>query len=315
MSPMKELLTYIAQNLVDNPDEVTVTERTTDEETVFEVRVAEGDMHLYDKFFGEYGKVVAQILLTGDDVDSQEKKCNLVNTFSSLLDLGIIPIVNENDSVSYAEIEEQKEEHQVFGDNDTLSAVVAILCGADKLVLLSDIDGLYDGNPNERPDARLIREVRVIDDEIRALAGGAGSSRGTGGMGYGDNTKAMLMTRGLTEIARVGEKMGGRKETFAGLAGMGDLIVTCTSRHSRNRRAGLMIGEGIPPQEALKQVGAVVEGYYAAASGLTMAKKCGVEMPITEAIYNVLYNGSSIRDAVGSLMTRAKRHETEESWS
>jgi len=139
-------------------------------------------MHLYDKFFGEYGKVVAQILLTGDDVDSQEKKCNLVNTFSSLLDLGIIPIVNENDSVSYAEIEEQKEEHQVFGDNDTLSAVVAILCGADKLVLLSDIDGLYDGNPNERPDARLIREVRVIDDEIRALAGGAGSSRGTGGM-------------------------------------------------------------------------------------------------------------------------------------
>jgi len=134
------------------------------------------------------------------------------------------------------------------------------------------------------------------------------------GMGYGDNTKAMLMTRGLTEIARVGEKMGGRKETFAGLAGMGDLIVTCTSRHSRNRRAGLMIGEGIPPQEALKQVGAVVEGYYAAASGLTMAKKCGVEMPITEAIYNVLYNGSSIRDAVGSLMTRAKRHETEESW-
>ncbi|NLH00362.1 MAG: glutamate 5-kinase, partial [Clostridiales bacterium] len=91
-------------------------------------------MHLYDKFFGEYGKTVAQILLTGDDVDSPEKKQNLLNTFNSLLELGIIPIVNENDSVSYAEIERQNEEHKVFGDNDTLSAVVAVLCGAAMLV-------------------------------------------------------------------------------------------------------------------------------------------------------------------------------------
>lgn len=139
-------------------------------------------MHLYDKFFGEYGKTVAQILLTGEDVDSPEKKQNLINTFNSLLEMGIIPIVNENDSVSYAEIEADSEEHKVFGDNDTLSAVVAVLCSADKLVLLSDIDGLFDGNPNENHEARLIREVRVIDDEIRSLAGGAGSNRGTGGM-------------------------------------------------------------------------------------------------------------------------------------
>lgn len=139
-------------------------------------------MHLYDKFFGDYGKIVAQILLTGDDVDSPEKKQNLINTFSSLLELGIIPIVNENDSLSHAEIEAENEEHKIFGDNDTLSAVVAVLCGADKLVLLSDIDGLYDGNPNNKPEPRLIREVRVIDEEIRALAGGAGSRRGTGGM-------------------------------------------------------------------------------------------------------------------------------------
>lgn len=139
-------------------------------------------MHLYDKFFGEYGKIVAQILLTGEDVDSTEKRQNLINTFNSLLEMGIIPIVNENDSVSYAEIEADNEEHKIFGDNDTLSAVVAVLCGADKLVLLSDIDGLFDSNPNENPEARLICEVRNIDDEIRALAGGAGSSRGTGGM-------------------------------------------------------------------------------------------------------------------------------------
>lgn len=134
------------------------------------------------------------------------------------------------------------------------------------------------------------------------------------GMGFGDNTKAMLMTRGLTEIARVGEKMGGRKETFAGLAGMGDLIVTCTSMHSRNRRAGLLIGAGKSAKEAMDEVGAVVEGYYAAASGYAMAKKCGVEMPITEATYNVLYNGAPLRETFTALMTREKKHEVEDSW-
>jgi len=134
------------------------------------------------------------------------------------------------------------------------------------------------------------------------------------GMGFGDNTKAMLMTRGLTEIARVGAQLGGHKETFAGLAGMGDLIVTCTSDHSRNRRAGLLIGGGMDPQAAMKQVGAVVEGYYAAASGYAMAQKCGVEMPITEATYHVLYDGAPLRETFTNLMTRAKRHEIEESW-
>lgn len=140
-------------------------------------------MHIYDKFFDEYNKTVAQILLTGDDTENTDMRMSLENTFNSLMNLGVIPIVNENDSVSYAEIESDRHgEHKVFGDNDTLSATVAILCEADLLVLLSDIDGLYDSNPNENPDARLIREVRVIDDDIRKLAGGAGSSRGTGGM-------------------------------------------------------------------------------------------------------------------------------------
>ena len=134
------------------------------------------------------------------------------------------------------------------------------------------------------------------------------------GMGFGDNTKAMLITRGLTEIARVGAKMGGRKETFAGLAGMGDLIVTCTSEHSRNNRAGHLIGQGLEPQEAMKKVGAVVEGYYAAASGYEMARKYGVEMPIIEATYDVLYNGASLDKTFKMLMTREKRHECEESW-
>lgn len=134
------------------------------------------------------------------------------------------------------------------------------------------------------------------------------------GMGFGDNTLAMLMTRGLTEIARVGEAMGGRKETFAGLAGMGDLIVTCTSVHSRNRRAGVLIGKGTSAEDAMKQVGAVVEGYYAAASGVEMARRMGVEMPITEAIYSILYDGAPLQKTFDGLMSRRKKHEIEDSW-
>lgn len=134
------------------------------------------------------------------------------------------------------------------------------------------------------------------------------------GMGCGDNTKAALMTRGLTEIARLGVAMGGRKETFAGLAGVGDLIVTCTSMHSRNRRCGILIGQGVPVEEALKQIGAVVEGYYAAANAKTLADKLGVEMPIAAAAYEVLYHGKDPKVVLQELVTRAKKHEIEDSW-
>ena len=134
------------------------------------------------------------------------------------------------------------------------------------------------------------------------------------GMGFGDNTKAALMTRGLTEIARLVVAMGGRKETFAGLTGVGDLIVTCTSMHSRNRRCGILIGQGVPVQEAIQQIGAVVEGYYATATGKELAEKMGVEMPITEAAYSVLYEGKDPRKVITELMTRAKKHEIEDSW-
>ena len=119
------------------------------------------------------------------------------------------------------------------------------------------------------------------------------------GMGYGDNTKAALMTRGLTEIARLGEALGGRKETFAGLAGVGDLIVTCTSMHSRNRRCGILIGKGTPVAQAVKEIGAVVEGYYATATARALAEKTGVEMPITEAAWQVLYRDKDPRRVTG----------------
>ncbi len=136
-------------------------------------------MYLYDKFFNDYDKTTAQILLNAEDIEQEEKKENLTNTFNTLLELGIIPIVNENDSVSYTEIESDE---RLFGDNDMLSAVVAVLCKAGKLVILSDIDGLYENDPRLYPDAKMIHTVDKIDKTTFNLAGGAGSRRGTGGM-------------------------------------------------------------------------------------------------------------------------------------
>ena len=131
-------------------------------------------MHLYSKFFSEYGHIVAQILLTKDVVEEDKKRINVINTFESLLNKGILPIVNENDTVATDEIE--------FGDNDSLSALVATLINADLLILLSDIEGLYEADPKSHPEAKLISVVEKIDENIYQKAGGAGSSRGTGGM-------------------------------------------------------------------------------------------------------------------------------------
>ncbi len=132
------------------------------------------------------------------------------------------------------------------------------------------------------------------------------------GMGYGDNTKAMLMTRGLTEIARLGVALGAKKETFAGLTGVGDLIVTCTSMHSRNCRAGILLGQGKTMDEIRAEMhGSVVEGYYAAASARQLAAKAGVEMPISAGAYAVLYEGRDPRQVVAELMSREKKDELE----
>lgn len=163
-------------------------------------------MHLYDKFFAEYGRTVGQILLTGDDVEDDAIRQNLINTFNALMKLSVIPIVNENDSVSFAEIETQAAEHKVLGDNDKLSAIVAVLCRADILVLLSDIDGLYDGNPSDTEEARLVREVRVIDEDIISLAGGVGTSRGTGGMITKLDAARIAMDNGIDMVISNGAK-------------------------------------------------------------------------------------------------------------
>ena len=159
-------------------------------------------------------------------------------------------------------------------------------------------------------DDKIGTEICAALKNIIALCAGCSD-----GMGCGDNTKALLMTRGLAEMARLGVALGGKKETFTGLAGVGDLIVTCCSMHSRNRRCGILIGKGTPVQEAVKEIGAVVEGYYAAANARTLARKTGVEMPIAQAAYEVLYEGRDVSTVITDLMGRAKRSEHDESWS
>ncbi|MBQ7153376.1 MAG: glutamate 5-kinase [Clostridia bacterium] len=131
-------------------------------------------MYFYDKQFQEYSHIAAQVLLTADDFESEYKRNNLKNTFEKLLQLGTIPVVNENDTLATAEI--------TVGDNDTLAAYVACAVKADLLILLSDIDGLYSSDPHKDPDAKLISRVEDITPQIESLAGGAGSARGTGGM-------------------------------------------------------------------------------------------------------------------------------------
>ena len=131
-------------------------------------------MYVYDKLFSEYNHTVAQILLTGDDLNHTDRHENFRNTMSRLLELGVLPIINENDTVATTEI--------AVGDNDTLGAIVAVSIGADLLVLLSDIDGLYTADPHTDPDAKLIETVKEITPDVLALAGGCGSALGTGGM-------------------------------------------------------------------------------------------------------------------------------------
>ncbi|MDE6748517.1 MAG: NAD(P)H-dependent glycerol-3-phosphate dehydrogenase [Lachnospiraceae bacterium] len=147
-------------------------------------------------------------------------------------------------------------------------------------------------------------ELGAALKNVVALAAGIAD-----GLGYGDNTKAALITRGIAEIARLGMAMGGRIETFSGLTGIGDLIVTCASMHSRNRRAGILIGKGYSMEEAMAEVKMVVEGVYSAKAAMGLAKKYNIQIPIIEEVNEILFDGKSAAEAVGSLMLRDKKIE------
>ncbi len=148
-------------------------------------------------------------------------------------------------------------------------------------------------------------ELGAALKNVVALAAGIAD-----GLGYGDNTKAAIITRGIAEIARLGMAMGGKLETFSGLSGIGDLIVTCASQHSRNRRAGILIGRGATMEEAMAQVKMVVEGVYSAKAAMGLAQKYGVELPIIEQVNQVLFDGKNAAEAVRDLMLRDKKLES-----
>lgn len=168
-------------------------------------------MHIYDKLFSEYNRTMAQILLTGEDVEDPSRAEHLRRTFSALLELGVIPVVNENDSVSSAEIETGR--HKVLGDNDTLSAIVASLCGADLLVLFSDIDGLYSADPRTNPQAVLLHRVTELTPDILGMAGGAGTWQGTGGMATKLSAAEIAMDAGCDMVIA----NSGHPETLYGI--------------------------------------------------------------------------------------------------
>lgn len=154
-------------------------------------------MYTYDKLFGEYGHAIAQLLLTGADFESEERHQNLHNTLHRLLELNVLPVINENDTVATEEIK--------VGDNDTLSALVAVSAEADLLILLSDIDGLFTADPRKDATATLIREVREISDAIRSLAGEAGSALGTGGMATKIHAAEIATAGGCDMVIASGE--------------------------------------------------------------------------------------------------------------
>ena len=147
-------------------------------------------MYIYDKEFSEYNHTAAQLLITGEDIDDEKRRTNFQNTLFRLLELGALPIVNENDTVATQEIE--------IGDNDTLAAIVSVCVNADLLVLLSDIDGLYTADPHKNANAKLIEVVEELTSEIIALGGGAGSSLGTGGMATKLRAAQMTTERGIS---------------------------------------------------------------------------------------------------------------------
>lgn len=169
-------------------------------------------MHIYDKMFLEYGVTVAQLLLTRANVNNDHQRENVHNTFDALLETAVVPIVNENDTVAIEELNEV----ETFGDNDTLSAVVARVCHADLLVIFTDIEGLYDSNPRKNADAKLISRVEKVDAALRAVAGGPGTDGGTGGMATKLNAAELCMDAGIPMLITLGDRPQSLYDVVAG---------------------------------------------------------------------------------------------------
>ena len=192
-------------------------------------------MHLYETMFASYGQTAGQVLLTKENSVRHNQYTNSRNALLAMIAMGVVPVVNENDAVSVDELK--------IGDNDTLSATVASLVDADALIILSDVDGLYTANPQERPDAKLISEVREITPEIENLAGGAGTEGGTGGMVTKLAAAKIAMSAGVTMVIARGDRFGVMREVLEGKSvGTGFIA---KDAHLRTRKAWLAVGRHI----------------------------------------------------------------------
>lgn len=184
-------------------------------------------MHTYEKLFGEYGQVVAQVLLTREDSVNRKRYANSRNTLMTLLNYGVIPVINENDAVAVDELK--------IGDNDTLSAMVAAIVDADLLIILSDVEGVYTANPQSEPEAKLIGEIREISQEIEDLAGGPGTMRGTGGMYTKIQAGKIAINSGVTMVIASGGRDGVVRELLDGVD-IGTIFISNENRlHIRKR--------------------------------------------------------------------------------
>ena len=293
-------------------------------------------MHTYEKLFGEYGQIVAQVLLTREDSVNRKRYANSRNTLLTLLDIGVIPIINENDAVAIDELK--------IGDNDTLSANVAAIVDADLLIILSDVDGVYSANPQKDPSARLIAEIAEVTPEIEAICGGAGTMRGTGGMLTKMAAARMAMNSGIVMVIASGAKEGVVQAVLAGQS-VGTLFPPQQNR-LQFRKRWLAFGARIKGRltvdrgcaQALRKSGSsllaagikAVEGSFDQGNTVSIVNQDGWEIARGLANYNaadtVRIMGAHTHEIAGILghkpydevvhrdnMVLLSRHETEES--
>ena len=260
-------------------------------------------MHLYDKFFTEYGQVAGQVLLTKENFANHNQYINARNTLMAMLKKGIIPVINENDAVTVAEVK--------IGDNDTLSATVAAIVDADVLIILSDIDGVYDANPQTHPEARLLSEIKEITSAVEAMAGGAGSSVGTGGMATKIEAAKIATAAGVTMFIASGGENGMLSRIIAG-EDVGTVFPP-KDAHLRARKGWLAFGKRISGILVVDEgcVKALKRGSSLLAAGILATEgeySAGSTVRVLTADYQEIARGTIAYDA--SAVAKIKGRKT-----
>lgn len=259
-------------------------------------------MHLYDKFFTEYGQVAGQVLLTKENFANHNQYINARNTLMAMLKSGIIPVINENDAVTVAEVK--------IGDNDTLSATVAAIVDADVLIILSDIDGVYDANPQTHPEAKLLSEIKEITSGVEAMAGGAGSAVGTGGMATKIEAAKIATAAGVTMFIASGGENGMLGRIIAG-EDVGTVFPP-KDAHLRARKGWLAFGKRISGILVVDEgcVKALKKGSSLLAAGILATEgeyNAGSTVRVLTADYQEIARGTIAYDAAAVAKIKGRK--------